>query len=81
MIALDDKTTNQTLLRSVPDVENGGNLRGFRAQQVYSSTKGFPVNTKDEYEMTMVYHLNRQEPLDLHGMGNYLLYVAPGPCE
>ena len=81
MIALDDKTTNQTLLRSVPDVENGGNLRGFRAQQVYSSTKGFPVNTKDEYEMTMVYHLNRQETLDLHGMGNYLLYVAQGPCE
>ena len=81
MIALDDKSTNQTLLRSVPDVENGGNLRGFRAQQVYSSTKGFPVNTKDEYEMTMVYHLNRQETLDLHGMGNYLLYVAPGPCE
>jgi len=39
------------------------------------------VNTKDEYEMTMVYHLNRQEMTDLHGMGNYLLYLAPGPCE
>jgi hypothetical protein len=39
------------------------------------------VNTKDEYEMTMVYHLSRQETLDLHGMGNYLLYVAPGSCE
>src|SRR5438105_562795 len=36
MIALDDKTTNQTLLRSVPDVENGGNLRWFRGPQVYS---------------------------------------------
>jgi len=81
MIALDNKTTNQTLLRSVPDVENGGNLRGFLPHQVYSNTKGFPVNTKDEYEMTMVYHLNRQEPLDLHAMGNYLLYVAQGPCE
>jgi hypothetical protein len=81
MIALDNKSTNQTLLRSVPDVENGGNLRGFLPHQVYSSTKGFPVNTKDEYEMTMVYHLNRQEPLDLHGMGNYLLYLAQGPCE
>ncbi|TLY33751.1 MAG: hypothetical protein E6K62_06545 [Nitrospirae bacterium] len=76
-----DKTMNQTLLRSVPDVENGGNLRGFLPHQVYSNTKGFPVNTKDEYEMTMVYHLNRQEPLDLHAMGNYLLYVAQGPCE
>ncbi len=81
MIALDNKTMNQTLLRSVPDVENGGNLRGFLPHQIYSSTKGFPVNTKDDYEMTMVYHLNRQEPLDLHAMGNYLLYVSQGPCE
>lgn len=81
LIALDNKTTNQTLLRSVPDVESNGNLRGFRPQQVYSNPKGFPVNTKDEYEMTMVYHLNRQETLDLHGMGNYLLYVSPGACE
>src|SRR5437870_672241 len=81
MIALDNKTMNQTLLRSVPDVENGGNLRGFLPHQIYSSTKGFPVNTMDDYEMTMVYHLNRQEPLDLHAMGNYLLYVSQGPCE
>jgi len=81
LIALDNKTTNQTLLRSVPDVESSGNLRGFLPHQVYSSTKGFPVNTKDDYEMTMVYHLNRQETLDLHGMGNYLLYVATGACE
>jgi len=81
LISLDNKTTNQTLLRSVPDVEPNGNLRGFLHQQVYSNTKGFPVNTKDEYEMTMVYHLNRQETVDLHGMGNYLLYLAPGACE
>jgi len=81
LIALDNKTTNQTLLRSVPDVESTGNLRGFLPHQVYSSTKGFPVSTKEEYEMTMVYHLNRQESMDLHGMGNYLLYVSPGACE
>jgi len=81
LIALDNKTTNQTLLRSVPDVESDGNLRGFLPHQIYSNTKGFPVSTKDEYEMTMVYHLNRQEALDLHGMGNYLLYVSPGACE
>ena len=81
LIALDNKTTNQTLLRSVPDVESTGNLRGFLSHQVYSSTKGFPVTMKDEYEMTMAYHLNRQESLDLHGMGNYLLYVSPGACE
>ena len=81
LIALDNKTTNQTLLRSVPEVEANGNLLGFRPHQVYNSMKGFPVNTKDEYEMTMVYHLNRQEMTDLHGMGNYLLYLAPGPCE
>jgi hypothetical protein len=65
----------------VPDVDSNGNLRGFLPHQVYSNTRGFPVNTQDEYEMTMVYHLNRQENLDLHGMGNYLLYVMPGPCE
>ncbi len=81
LITLDNKTTNQTLLRSVPDVEDKGNLRGFLPHQVYSNAKGFPINTKDDYEMTMVYHLNRQEQVDLHGMGNYLLYVAPGACE
>ncbi len=81
LLALDNKTTNQTLLRSVPDVESNGNLRGFLSQQVYSNTKGFPVNMKDDYEMTMVYHLNRQEAVDLHGMGNYLLYVSPGACD
>jgi len=81
LIALDDMTTNETLLRSVPDVDSTGNLRGFLSHQIYSSTKGFPVNTKDEYQMTMVYHLNRQENVDLHGMGNYLLYLMPGPCE
>ncbi len=81
LIALDNKTTNETLLRSVPDVDSNGNLRGFLPHQVYSDTRGFSVNTKDEYEMTMVYHLNRQESVDLHGMGNYLLYVMPGACE
>lgn len=81
LIALDNKTTNQTLLRSVPDVESNGNLRGFLPHQVYSDTKGFSVNAKDDYEMTMVYHLNRQETLDLHGMGNYLLYLSPETCE
>ncbi len=81
LIALDNKTANQTLLRSTPDVESNGNLRGFLPHQVYSDTKGFSVNAKDDYEMTMVYHLNRQETSDLHGMGNYLLYITPGACE
>src|SRR5438067_9972746 len=35
LIALDDMTTNKTLLRSVPDVESTGNLRGLRSHQVY----------------------------------------------
>lgn len=81
MIALDNRSTNQTFLRSVPDSDANGNLRGFLPHQIYSSARGFSVNTRDDYEMTMVYHLNRQETLDLHGMGNYLLYLAPGPCE
>lgn len=80
LIALDNKTTKKTLLRTVPDVELDGNFRAFQPHQVYKDDRGFSVNTKDEYEMTMVYHRPLHDPLEGHGMGNYLLYMTPGTC-
>jgi hypothetical protein len=80
LIALDNKTTKKTLLRTVPDVEPDGNFRAFQPHQVYKDDRGFSVNTRDEYEMTMVYHRPLHDPEEGHGMGNYLLYMTPGTC-
>ena len=80
LIALDNKTTKKTLLRTVPDVESDGNFRAFQPHQVYKDERGFSVNTRDEYEMTMVYHRPLHDPVEGHGMGNYLLYMTPGTC-
>nr|MBI3613670.1 hypothetical protein [Nitrospirota bacterium] len=80
LIALDNKTTKKTLLRTVPDVEMGGNFRAFQPHQVYKDDRGFSVNTRDDYEMTMVYHRPLHDPEEGHGMGNYLLYMTPGTC-
>ncbi|MCP9465599.1 MAG: hypothetical protein NNA25_12495 [Nitrospira sp.] len=80
MIALENKTKKQTLLRTVPDVERDGTLREFLPHQIYRDSHGFPVNTVDDYEMVMVHHhpLEKSEPQ--HGMGNYLLYMTRGAC-
>ncbi len=80
MIALENKTKNRTLLRTVPDVEIDGTLREFLPHQVYKSQVGFPITQEDDYEMVMVHHhaLQKEEPH--HGMGNYLLYMTPGSC-
>ena len=80
MIALDNKTKKQTLLRTVPDVTQDGSFREFLPHQVYKDSQGFPVTKADDYEMVMVHHhpLQRQEAQ--HGMGNYLLYMTPGAC-
>ncbi len=80
LIALDNKTTKKTLLRTVPDVEPDGNFLAFQPHQVYKDERGFSVNTKDEYEMTMVYHRPLHNQEEGHGMGNYLLYMTPGTC-
>ncbi|TAJ10365.1 MAG: hypothetical protein EPO61_02710 [Nitrospirae bacterium] len=80
LIALDNKTTKKTLLRTVPDVEADGNFRAFQPHQVYKDDRGFSVNTRDDYEMTMVYHRPLHDPEEGHGMGNYLLYMTPGTC-
>lgn len=80
LIALENKTARQTLLRTVPDVAQDGTFLAFQPHQVFKDTRGVPVNTRDEYEMTMVYHHPLHNPQVQHGMGNYLLYMTPGAC-
>lgn len=80
MIALENKTRKQTLLRTVPDVDLDGTFREFQPHQVYKDAQGFPVTTADEYEMVMVHHHPLHKQDSQHGMGNYLLYMTPGAC-
>lgn len=80
LITLDNKTTKQTLLRTVPDVGMDGTFLAFQPHQVYKDAQGFSVNMRDEYEMTMVHHHPIHNPNVQHGMGNYLLYMTPGEC-
>lgn len=81
MIALENKTRNQTLLRTVPDVAMDGTFREFLSHQVYRDQYGFPVSRTEDYEMVMVHHQPLQSSDLQHGMGNYLLYMTPGPCQ
>ena len=81
LITLENKSTKRTLLRTVPEVTQEGRFVSFPPHQVYRNDSGFSVNTRDEYEMTMVYHHPLHEPQVQHGMGNYLLYMTPGSCQ
>lgn len=80
MIALENKTRKQTLLRTVPDVELDGTFRDFRPHQIYKDHQGFPISKVEDYQMVMVHHhpLHKQDLQ--YGMGNYLLYMTPGAC-
>jgi hypothetical protein len=80
MIGLDNKSKNQTLLRTVPDVTQDGTFIQFHPHQVYTDSRGFPVTKTDDYEMVMVHHHPLQKKEAQHGMGNYLLYMTPGAC-
>ncbi len=80
MIALENKTRKQTLLRTVPDVDADGTFREFPRHQVYNDPQGFPVTRTDDYEMVMVHHHPLHKQTVQHGMGNYLLYMTPGAC-
>ncbi|HXF92683.1 MAG TPA: hypothetical protein VNK46_07985 [Nitrospiraceae bacterium] len=80
LIALENRTAGRTLLRTVPDVAQDGTFLEFRPHQVYRDAGGFSVNTKDDYEMVMVYHHPLHNPNIQYGMGNYLLYMTPGTC-
>ena len=77
LIALENKTTQRTLLRAVPDVSPEG---AFLPHQIYRSAQGFGVNRHDAYETVMVHHHPPHDPQPNHGMGNYLLYMTPGEC-
>ena len=80
LIALENKTANRTLLRTVPDVAQDGTFLAFQPHQVFKDSRGFSVYQNEEYEMVMVYHHPRHDPRVQHGMGNYLLYMTPGAC-
>jgi len=80
LIALENRTRQQTLLRTVPDVLADGTLLGFPDRQVYSDPIGFPVSTKEEYEMVLVHHRPLDQQGDVRGMGNYLLYMTREAC-
>lgn len=80
MIALENKTRKQTLLRTVPDVDADGTFREFLPHQVYNDPRGFQVTAAEDYEMVMVHHHPLQKQELQHGMGNYLLYMTPGAC-
>ena len=81
LIALENKTKKQTLLRTVPDVSLDGTFLEFQPHQVYKDATGFSVTTADDYEMVMVHHHPLQKEEFQHGMGNYLLYMTPGVCH
>lgn len=80
LIALENKTANRTLLRTVPDVAPDGTFISFQPHQVFKDPRGFSVSSTDDYEMVMVHHRPLHDPSVQHGMGNYLLYMTPGPC-
>jgi hypothetical protein len=80
LIALENKSKQQTLLRTVPDVASDGTFLEFQPRQVYKDAEGFSVTTTDDYEMVMVHHHPLQKAELQHGMGNYLLYMTPGVC-
>ncbi|MGH7372520.1 MAG: hypothetical protein ACREJK_11835, partial [Candidatus Methylomirabilales bacterium] len=80
LIALENKTANRTLLRTVPDVAQDGTFLAFQPHQVFKDSRGFSVFQNEEYEVVMVYHHPRHDPRVQHGMGNYLLYMTPGAC-
>ena len=56
MVALENKSSRETLLRTVPEVGADGTFRDFRPHQVYRDDKGFTVTKRDDYEMVMVHH-------------------------
>ncbi|MBS0170119.1 MAG: hypothetical protein JSR62_07155 [Nitrospira sp.] len=80
MVALENKTSQQTLLRTVPEVDADGTFRDFLPHQVYRNGTGFTVTKQDDYEMVMVHHHPLHNHNIQHGMGNYLLYMTPGAC-
>lgn len=80
LITLEDKTTDQTLLRTVPTAASDGAFLGFPTHQVFEDDVGFFVSTAHQYEMTMVYHQLLHDDNERYGMADYLMYMVPGNC-
>lgn len=79
-MVLDNLSSNTTLLRTSPDLDQEGRLLGFSAGQVFSDSSGFPINRQDRYRLTMVYHRPLHDKQERYGMATYLLYLTPPPC-
>ena len=80
LIAMENISRRQTLLRTVPDVAADGTLLGFPQRQVYSDPLGFQVSSKEDYQMVLVHHRPLHKVGDIRGMGNYLLYMTRDAC-
>lgn len=80
LIAMENITRQQTLLRTVPDVAADGTLIGFPPRQVYSDPVGFGVSSREDYQMVLVHHRPLHLEGDIRGMGNYLLYMTREAC-
>jgi hypothetical protein len=80
LMTLENKTARQTLLRTVPHISSEGSLQYFPEGQIYSSGIGFSVNTRDDYEVGMMYHTPLEDETVRYGMANYNLYFTPGQC-
>jgi hypothetical protein len=81
LITLEDKTTEQTLLRTVPTVASDGSFLGFASHQVFEDDIGFSIEADHEYEMTMIYHQLLHDETKRYGMADYLMYLTPGKCN
>ncbi|WP_447984587.1 hypothetical protein [Nitrospira sp. Nam74] len=81
LITLEDKTTEQTLLRTVPTVASDGSFLGFASHQVFEDDIGFSIEADHEYEMTMIYHRLLHDERKRYGMADYLMYLTPGECN
>ncbi len=80
LMLLDNLSSQSTLLRTAPQLDEEGKLLGFSAEQVFSDARGFPINRRDRYRLTMVYHRPLHERREQYGMATYLLYLTPSPC-
>ena len=80
LMFLDNLSSNMTLLRTAPELDEEGKLLGFSAEQVFSDINGFPINRRDRYRLTMVYHRPLHDRRERYGMATYLLYLTPHLC-
>lgn len=81
LMVLENKTTQRTLLRTMPQVDQDGFLHGFSDNQVFSDPRGFQIHRQNVYRMMMVYYRPLQDTTPRFGMASYLLYMTNGSCR